>query len=134
MAPSRYNIRLKIRQLPLDTQDTRPLLKEMKRSREFRIIFDCSHHMAAQVLKQVSERARTRPNVCVSATQLSPLPADVIRLAANGNTEASTCPELGGGFVARAADGVSVKIKQEWNLDVRENGISTPATCLLRIP
>ncbi|XP_029307089.1 glutamate receptor ionotropic, kainate 3 [Cottoperca gobio] len=52
MAPSRYNIRLKIRQLPLDSQDTRPLLKEMKRSREFRIIFDCSHHMAAQVLKQ----------------------------------------------------------------------------------
>ncbi|XP_025767380.1 glutamate receptor ionotropic, kainate 3 isoform X2 [Oreochromis niloticus] len=52
MAPSRYNIRLKIRQLPLDTQDTRPLLKEMKRSREFRIIFDCSHHMAAQILKQ----------------------------------------------------------------------------------
>ncbi|KAF3692177.1 Glutamate receptor ionotropic, kainate 3 [Channa argus] len=52
MAPSRYNIRLKIRQLPLDTQDTRPLLKEMKRSREFRIIFDCSHNMAAQILKQ----------------------------------------------------------------------------------
>ncbi|XP_045900216.1 glutamate receptor ionotropic, kainate 3 isoform X1 [Micropterus dolomieu] len=52
MAPSRYNIRLKIRQLPLDTQDTRPLLKEMKRSREFRIIFDCSHQMAAQILKQ----------------------------------------------------------------------------------
>lgn len=52
MAPSRYNIRLKIRQLPIDTQDTRPLLKEMKRSREFRIIFDCSHHMAAQILKQ----------------------------------------------------------------------------------
>uniref|UniRef100_A0A8C2AX27 Glutamate receptor n=1 Tax=Cyprinus carpio TaxID=7962 RepID=A0A8C2AX27_CYPCA len=54
MAPSRYNIRLKIRQLPLDTTDTRPLLKEMKRSREFRIIFDCSHIMAAQILKQVS--------------------------------------------------------------------------------
>lgn len=54
MAPSRYNIRLKIRQLPLDTADTRPLLKEMKRSREFRIIFDCSHIMAAQILKQVS--------------------------------------------------------------------------------
>ncbi|XP_061814790.1 glutamate receptor ionotropic, kainate 3 [Nerophis lumbriciformis] len=52
MAPSRYNIRLKIRQLPMDTQDTRPLLKEMKRSREFRIIFDCSHQMAAQILKQ----------------------------------------------------------------------------------
>lgn len=56
MAPSRYNIRLKIRQLPLDTTDTRPLLKEMKRSREFRIIFDCSHVMAAQILKQVSGR------------------------------------------------------------------------------
>lgn len=55
MAPSRYNIRLKIRQLPLDSQDTRPLLKEMKRGREFRIIFDCNHHMAAQILKQVSE-------------------------------------------------------------------------------
>ncbi|XP_036930696.1 glutamate receptor ionotropic, kainate 3 [Acanthopagrus latus] len=52
MAPSRYNIRLKIRQLPLDSQDTRPLLKEMKRGREFRIIFDCNHHMAAQILKQ----------------------------------------------------------------------------------
>lgn len=54
MAPSRYNIRLKIRQLPLDTDDARPLLKEMKRGREFRIIFDCSHLMAAQILKQVS--------------------------------------------------------------------------------
>ncbi|XP_076135583.1 glutamate receptor ionotropic, kainate 3 [Alosa pseudoharengus] len=52
MAPSRYNIRLKIRQLPLDNTDTRPLLKEMKRGREFRIIFDCSHAMAAQILKQ----------------------------------------------------------------------------------
>ncbi|XP_027742497.1 glutamate receptor ionotropic, kainate 3 isoform X2 [Empidonax traillii] len=52
MAPSRYNIRLKIRQLPLDSDDARPLLKEMKRGREFRIIFDCSHLMAAQILKQ----------------------------------------------------------------------------------
>ncbi|EHH14612.1 hypothetical protein EGK_00568 [Macaca mulatta] len=52
MAPSRYNIRLKIRQLPVDSDDSRPLLKEMKRGREFRIIFDCSHTMAAQILKQ----------------------------------------------------------------------------------
>ncbi|XP_058159849.1 glutamate receptor ionotropic, kainate 3 isoform X2 [Dasypus novemcinctus] len=52
MAPSRYNIRLKIRQLPIDSDDARPLLKEMKRGREFRIIFDCSHIMAAQILKQ----------------------------------------------------------------------------------
>ena len=57
MAPSRYNIRLKIRQLPLDTDDARPLQKEMKRGREFRIIFDCSHVMAAQILKQVSGAA-----------------------------------------------------------------------------
>lgn len=55
MAPSRYNIRLKIRQLPIDSDDSRPLLKEMKRGREFRIIFDCSHTMAAQILKQVCE-------------------------------------------------------------------------------
>ncbi|KAG8142994.1 hypothetical protein E2320_000279, partial [Naja naja] len=52
MAPSRYNIRLKIRQLPLDTEDSRPLLKEMKRGREFRIIFDCTHTMAVHILKQ----------------------------------------------------------------------------------
>ncbi|CAM4655008.1 unnamed protein product [Lepidochelys olivacea] len=52
MAPSRYNIRLKIRQLPIDMEDARPLLKEMKRGREFRIIFDCNHLMAAQILKQ----------------------------------------------------------------------------------
>ncbi|XP_032901375.1 glutamate receptor ionotropic, kainate 3 [Amblyraja radiata] len=51
-APSRYNIRLKIRQLPIDSSDTRPLLKEMKRGREFRIIFDCSYTTAAQILKQ----------------------------------------------------------------------------------
>uniref|UniRef100_A0A8C4F4D7 Glutamate receptor n=1 Tax=Dicentrarchus labrax TaxID=13489 RepID=A0A8C4F4D7_DICLA len=63
MAPSRYNIRLKIRQLPLDTQDTRPLLKEMKRSREFRIIFDCSHQMAAQILKQMLNAGRLNENL-----------------------------------------------------------------------
>ncbi|XP_063310987.1 glutamate receptor ionotropic, kainate 3 [Pelobates fuscus] len=52
MAPARYNIRLKIRQLPPESEDARPLLKEMKRGREFRIIFDCSHVMAAQILRQ----------------------------------------------------------------------------------
>ncbi|XP_043939770.1 glutamate receptor ionotropic, kainate 3 [Protopterus annectens] len=52
MAPSRYSIRLKIRQLPIDAEDIRPLLKEMKRSREFRIIFDCPHTMVAHILKQ----------------------------------------------------------------------------------
>lgn len=52
-APSRYNIRLKIRQLPAETKDAKPLLKEMKRGREFHIIFDCGHEMAAGILKQV---------------------------------------------------------------------------------
>ncbi|KAK3551646.1 hypothetical protein QTP70_020853, partial [Hemibagrus guttatus] len=51
-APSRYNIRLKIRQLPAETKDTKPLLKEMKRGKEFHVIFDCGHEMAATILKQ----------------------------------------------------------------------------------
>ncbi|XP_051813206.1 glutamate receptor ionotropic, kainate 2 isoform X3 [Acanthochromis polyacanthus] len=51
-APSRYNIRLKIRQLPSETKDAKPLLKEMKRGKEFHIIFDCGHEMAAGILKQ----------------------------------------------------------------------------------
>uniref|UniRef100_A0A3Q2PTW1 Glutamate ionotropic receptor kainate type subunit 2 n=1 Tax=Fundulus heteroclitus TaxID=8078 RepID=A0A3Q2PTW1_FUNHE len=51
-APSRYNIRLKIRQLPAETKDSKPLLKEMKRGKEFHIIFDCGHEMAAGILKQ----------------------------------------------------------------------------------
>uniref|UniRef100_A0A674EAA8 Glutamate receptor n=1 Tax=Salmo trutta TaxID=8032 RepID=A0A674EAA8_SALTR len=53
-APSRYNIRLKIRQLPAETKDAKPLLKEMKKAKEFHVIFDCDHEMAAWILKQVS--------------------------------------------------------------------------------
>uniref|UniRef100_A0A9J7Z7L0 Glutamate receptor n=1 Tax=Cyprinus carpio carpio TaxID=630221 RepID=A0A9J7Z7L0_CYPCA len=51
-APSRYNIRLKIRQLAADTKDAKPLLKEMKKAKEFHVIFDCSHEMAGWILKQ----------------------------------------------------------------------------------
>ncbi|XP_029611540.1 glutamate receptor ionotropic, kainate 2 isoform X3 [Salmo trutta] len=51
-APSRYNIRLKIRQLPAETKDAKPLLKEMKKAKEFHVIFDCDHEMAAWILKQ----------------------------------------------------------------------------------
>jgi hypothetical protein len=58
-APSRYNLRLKIRQLPADTKDAKPLLKEMKRGREFHVIFDCSHEMAAGILKQVNFKLPT---------------------------------------------------------------------------
>ncbi|XP_063160780.1 glutamate receptor ionotropic, kainate 1 [Candoia aspera] len=52
-APSRYNIKIKIRQLPSGNKDARPLLKEMKRGKEFFVIFDCSHETAAEILKQI---------------------------------------------------------------------------------
>ena len=91
MAPSRYNIRLKIRQLPLDSDDSRPLLKEMKRGREFRIIFDCSHTMAAQILKQVREswqlggwRGWGDPPVAPPP----PLPAQKVRSVSSGSEPA----------------------------------------------
>ncbi|XP_053312764.1 glutamate receptor ionotropic, kainate 1 isoform X3 [Spea bombifrons] len=52
-APSRYNIKIKIRQLPSGNKDARPLLKEMKKAQEFYVIFDCSHETAAEILKQI---------------------------------------------------------------------------------
>ncbi|XP_060090330.1 glutamate receptor ionotropic, kainate 1 isoform X1 [Heteronotia binoei] len=52
-APSRYNIKIKIRQLPAGNKDARPLLKEMKKGKEFYVIFDCSHETAAEILKQI---------------------------------------------------------------------------------
>lgn len=55
-APSRYNIKIKIRQLPSGNKDARPLLKEMKKGKEFYVIFDCSHETAAEILKQVRGR------------------------------------------------------------------------------
>lgn len=58
-APSRYNIKIKIRQLPSGNKDVRPLLKEMKRGREFFVIFDCSHDTAAEIMKQVSRSKRS---------------------------------------------------------------------------
>ncbi|KAB0345081.1 hypothetical protein FD754_022007, partial [Muntiacus muntjak] len=51
-APSRYNIKIKIRQLPSGNKDAKPLLKEMKKGKEFYVIFDCSHETAAEILKQ----------------------------------------------------------------------------------
>uniref|UniRef100_A0A8K9UPI6 Glutamate receptor n=1 Tax=Oncorhynchus mykiss TaxID=8022 RepID=A0A8K9UPI6_ONCMY len=53
-APSRYSIKIKIRQLPTESKDARPLLKEMKKGKEFYVIFDCSYQTSADVLKQVS--------------------------------------------------------------------------------
>ncbi|XP_061636971.1 glutamate receptor ionotropic, kainate 1 isoform X2 [Phyllopteryx taeniolatus] len=52
-APSRYSIKIKIRQLPVGSKDARPLLKEMKKGKEFYVIFDCSYQMSADVLKQI---------------------------------------------------------------------------------
>lgn len=52
-APSRYNIKIKIRQLPSGNKDAKPLLKEMKKGKEFYVIFDCSYETAAEILKQV---------------------------------------------------------------------------------
>uniref|UniRef100_A0A8C9WE14 Glutamate receptor n=1 Tax=Scleropages formosus TaxID=113540 RepID=A0A8C9WE14_SCLFO len=52
-APSRYNIKVKIRQLPTGNKDARPLLKEMKKGKEFYVIFDCTHQTAADILKQI---------------------------------------------------------------------------------
>ncbi|XP_043850597.1 glutamate receptor ionotropic, kainate 1 isoform X2 [Dromiciops gliroides] len=52
-APSKYNIKIKIRQLPSGNKDAKPLLKEMKKSKEFYVIFDCSYEMAAEILKQI---------------------------------------------------------------------------------
>ncbi|XP_041127511.1 glutamate receptor ionotropic, kainate 1 [Polyodon spathula] len=52
-APSRYNIKIKIRQLPTVSKDARPLLKEMKKGKEFFVIFDCTHQTTAEVLKQI---------------------------------------------------------------------------------
>uniref|UniRef100_A0A3B3XVT1 Glutamate receptor n=1 Tax=Poecilia mexicana TaxID=48701 RepID=A0A3B3XVT1_9TELE len=51
-APSRYTIKIKIRQLPSGSKDARPLLKEMKKGKEFFVIFDCSYQTSADVLKQ----------------------------------------------------------------------------------
>ncbi|XP_023682004.1 glutamate receptor ionotropic, kainate 1 isoform X3 [Paramormyrops kingsleyae] len=52
-APSRYNIKVKIRQLPAGNRDARPLLKEMKKGKELYVIFDCTHQTAADILKQI---------------------------------------------------------------------------------
>ncbi|XP_041947672.1 glutamate receptor ionotropic, kainate 1 isoform X2 [Alosa sapidissima] len=52
-APSKNNLKVRIRQLPTDSSDARPLLKEMKKGKEFYVIFDCTYQMAAELLKQL---------------------------------------------------------------------------------
>lgn len=52
-APSKNNLKIRIRQLATGGGDSRPLLKEMKKEKEFYVIFDCSYQVAAELLKQV---------------------------------------------------------------------------------
>ncbi|XP_030648078.1 glutamate receptor ionotropic, kainate 1 [Chanos chanos] len=52
-APSKNNLKIRIRQLPTGSMDVRPLLKEMKQEKEFYVIFDCSYQMASEILKQL---------------------------------------------------------------------------------
>lgn len=54
-APAKLNLKIKIRQLTPGNQDARPLLKELKKDKEFFILFDCSYRMAGELLKQVGE-------------------------------------------------------------------------------
>lgn len=60
-APAKLNLKIKIRQLTPGNQDARPLLKELKKDKEFFIIFDCSYRMAAELLKQVRAPTAERP-------------------------------------------------------------------------
>ncbi|XP_037125758.1 glutamate receptor ionotropic, kainate 1 isoform X1 [Syngnathus acus] len=53
-APAKLNLKMKIRQLTPSNQDARPLLKELKKDKEFFILFDCSYSMASELLKQLS--------------------------------------------------------------------------------
>lgn len=71
-APSRYNIKIKIRQLPSGNKDARPLLKEMKKGKEFYVIFDCSHETAAEILKQVRGRGVKKHDIHFVSWKLSP--------------------------------------------------------------
>ncbi|XP_077403369.1 glutamate receptor ionotropic, kainate 1 [Vanacampus margaritifer] len=53
-APAKLNLKMKIRQLTPGNQDAMPLLKELKKDKEFFILFDCSYSMASELLKQLS--------------------------------------------------------------------------------
>ncbi|KAM6986282.1 glutamate receptor ionotropic, kainate 1-like [Aplochiton taeniatus] len=53
-APAKLNLKIKIRQLTPGNSDARPLLKELKRDKEFFVLFDCSYSMASELLKQLS--------------------------------------------------------------------------------
>jgi hypothetical protein len=49
------DIKITIRQLDLDTDDFRPLLKELKKSGETRIVLDCDFDKVGEILRQANE-------------------------------------------------------------------------------
>ncbi|XP_030218183.1 glutamate receptor ionotropic, kainate 1 isoform X4 [Gadus morhua] len=53
-APAKLSLKIKIRQLTPGNMDARPLLKELKKDKEFFVLFDCSYRMAAELLNQLS--------------------------------------------------------------------------------
>lgn len=72
-APSRYSIKIKIRQLPTGSKDARPLLKEMKKGKEFYVIFDCSYQTSADVLKQVKQKTKNNTKVTACSKKKNPI-------------------------------------------------------------
>ncbi|CAL8277499.1 unnamed protein product [Arctogadus glacialis] len=60
-APAKLSLKIKIRQLTPGNMDARPLLKELKKDKEFFVLFDCSYRMAAELLNQVRQGSELMP-------------------------------------------------------------------------
>lgn len=78
-APAKLNLKIKIRQLTPGNQDARPLLKELKKDKEFFIIFDCSYRMAAELLKQVRAATAERLLRCFCPSISITLPTQSVK-------------------------------------------------------
>lgn len=90
-APSRYSIKIKIRQLPTGSKDARPLLKEMKKGKEFYVIFDCSYQTSADVLKQVNQTNVSQREVDTITARCPQLKCSVRKSNLNSAVENSVC-------------------------------------------
>ena len=56
MLPKSFDdVSINLRQLDLDTDDYRPLLKEIKKAGETRIVLDCDFEKVGNILKQAEE-------------------------------------------------------------------------------
>ncbi len=59
-APSEYNVAVTVRRLePTLKSDYRPILKEVKKRGESRIILDCEYDLVHDILKQVGIQINT---------------------------------------------------------------------------